>query len=45
MYILAAILIFGILIAIHELGHLLAAKLCGLQPLFPDPRSHRRAGI
>ena len=30
-YILAAILIFGILIAVHELGHFLAAKLCGVQ--------------
>ena len=28
-YILAAILIFGVLIAVHELGHFLAAKLCG----------------
>ena len=26
-YILAAILIFGVLIAVHELGHFLAAKL------------------
>ena len=30
-YILAAILIFGILIAVHELGHFLAAKFCGVQ--------------
>ena len=30
-YILAAILIFGVLIAVHELGHFLAAKLCGVQ--------------
>ena len=30
-YILAAILVFGILIAVHELGHFLAAKLCGVQ--------------
>ena len=30
-YILAAILIFGFLIAIHELGHFVAAKLCGVQ--------------
>jgi regulator of sigma E protease len=29
-YILAAILIFGILIADHELGHFLAAKACGV---------------
>ena len=27
-YILAAVLIFGVLIAVHELGHFLAAKLC-----------------
>ena len=30
-FILAAILIFGVLIAVHELGHFLAAKLCGVQ--------------
>ena len=30
-YILAAVLIFGVLIAVHELGHFLAAKLCGVQ--------------
>ena len=30
-YILAAILIFGVLIAVHEPGHFLAAKLCGVQ--------------
>lgn len=30
-YILAAILIFGVLIAVHELGHFLAAKSCGVQ--------------
>ena len=30
-YILAAIFIFGVLIAVHELGHFLAAKLCGVQ--------------
>jgi len=29
-YILAAVLIFGFLIAIHELGHFLAAKVCGV---------------
>ena len=33
-YILAAILIFGVLIAVHELGHFLAAKLCGVQYKF-----------
>ena len=30
-YILAAILVFGVLIAVHELGHFLAAKLSGVQ--------------
>ncbi|MDD3346513.1 site-2 protease family protein [Oscillibacter sp.] len=30
-YIIAAILIFGVLIAVHELGHFLAAKLCGVR--------------
>lgn len=30
-YILAAILIFGVLIALHELGHFLAAKACKVQ--------------
>ena len=30
-FILAAILIFGLLVAIHELGHFLAAKLCGVK--------------
>ena len=30
-YILAAILVFGVLIAIHELGHFLAAKLSDVQ--------------
>jgi len=29
-YVLAAILIFGILIAVHELGHFLAARACGV---------------
>ena len=28
-YILAAILIFGVLIAVHELGHFVAAKQIG----------------
>ena len=28
MYILFAILVFGILIAVHELGHFLVAKAC-----------------
>lgn len=31
MYIIAAILIFGMLIAVHELGHFLAAKACGVR--------------
>lgn len=30
-YILLAILIFGVLIAIHEFGHFTAAKLCGVR--------------
>ena len=30
-YILAAILIFGFLVAIHELGHFTAAKACGVR--------------
>lgn len=30
-YILAAVLIFGVLIAVHELGHFLAAKACHVQ--------------
>ena len=30
-YILAAIFIFGFLVAIHELGHFLAARLCGVR--------------
>ena len=29
-YILAAILIFGVLIAVHEWGHFIAARLCGV---------------
>lgn len=31
LYIAVAILIFGLLIAIHELGHFTAAKLCGVR--------------
>lgn len=31
LYILAAVAIFGVLIAVHELGHFLAAKLCGVR--------------
>ena len=31
LYILVAILIFGILIATHELGHFTAAKLLGVK--------------
>ncbi len=30
-YILAAVFIFGMLIAVHELGHFVAAKLCGVR--------------
>ena len=30
-FILAAILVFGVLIAVHELGHFVAAKLCGVK--------------
>lgn len=30
-FFLAAVLIFGVLIAVHELGHFLAAKLCGVK--------------
>jgi len=31
LYFLAAVLVFGMLIAIHELGHFVAAKLCGVR--------------
>lgn len=31
LYIILAILMFGVLIAIHELGHFLTAKACGVQ--------------
>ena len=31
LYVLAAILIFGVLIAVHEFGHFAAAKLCGVR--------------
>ena len=51
-YILAAILIFGVLIAVHELGHFLAAKALrragqrvfhrhGPGPLAPEERGDR----
>ena len=33
LYILLAILIFGVLIGIHELGHFMAARLCGVRVL------------
>ncbi len=33
LYILIAILIFGILIAVHELGHFMAARACGVKVL------------
>lgn len=31
MYIIIAILVFGVLIAVHELGHFVVAKLCGVK--------------
>ena len=31
MYIVIAILVFGVLIAVHELGHFVVAKLCGVK--------------
>ena len=31
LYVILAILIFGVLIAVHELGHFTAAKLCGVR--------------
>ena len=31
LYIILAVLIFGFMIFIHELGHFLTAKLCGIQ--------------
>ncbi len=31
LYVILAILIFGLLVAIHELGHFTAAKLCGVR--------------
>lgn len=33
MYIILAILVFGLLIATHELGHFVVAKLCGIKVL------------
>ena len=30
-YIIAALLVFGVLIAVHELGHFMAAKACGVR--------------
>ena len=33
LYILLAILIFGVLIGVHELGHFVAARLCGVRVL------------
>lgn len=32
-YILLAVLLFGVLIAVHELGHFIMAKLCGVKVL------------
>ena len=31
MYIIVAIIVFGLLIATHELGHFIAAKACGVK--------------
>ena len=44
-YILIAILIFGLLIATHELGHFLTAKLlgCVMQWILPPPVKISRA--
>ena len=33
LYVIVAILIFGVLIAVHELGHFMAARLCGVKVL------------
>ena len=30
-YVLLAILLFGVLIAVHEFGHFITAKLCGVK--------------
>ena len=30
LYILVALLIFGVLIAVHEWGHYIAARICGV---------------
>ncbi|MBQ2757050.1 MAG: site-2 protease family protein, partial [Clostridia bacterium] len=30
MYVLLAVLVFGVLIMIHELGHFLVARACGV---------------
>ncbi|MBQ8160576.1 MAG: site-2 protease family protein, partial [Clostridia bacterium] len=30
-YILVAILLFGILVVVHEFGHYLTARLCGIE--------------
>ena len=30
-YVLFGILIFGVLIAVHEFGHFIAAKMCGVK--------------
>ena len=35
-FVIAAIFIFGFLIAIHELGHFLAARLCGVSMNSPS---------
>ena len=33
MYVLISIILFGILIAVHEFGHFITAKLCGVKVL------------
>ena len=49
-YILAAILVFGVLIAVHELGHFMAAKACGVRVnefsigMGPAPAGRSRRG-
>ena len=41
LYILIAILLFGVLIAVHELGHFAAAKACGVRAVsYTHLRAH-----
>ena len=48
MYILLAILIFSVLIVVHELGHFIAAKACGVQvnefSVFMGPKLLQKKG-